>query len=137
MEDTRQQWLAQVRTGHPAGEFGHREHLLLAWLVLDATTSAADAQDEVSRIIRRIATAQGVPQRYNRTVTDAWVRIVAHCRADAGGSPAATDFDALLATYPWLLDKRALLKHYTSRTLASEQARREWVDGDVLAVPGG
>ena len=62
-----------------------------------------------------------------------WVRIVAHCRADAG----VTDFDALLAAYPWLLDKRALLKHYSSRTLASEQARREWVDGDVLAVPSG
>ena len=126
-----QDWLAQVRTGHPRGEFGHREHLLLACLVLDQSASLAEAQDEVSRIIRRIATAQGVPQRYNRTVTDAWVRIVAHCRTTSD----ATDFDALLATYPWLLDKRALLKHYTSRTLASELARREFVDGDVLAIP--
>jgi hypothetical protein len=130
-EESRGAWLSQVRTGHPVGEFGHREHLLLAWLVLDEYVDTADAQDEVSLIIRRIATAQGVPQRYNRTVTDAWVRIVAHCRADSG----ATDFGALLAAYPWLLDKRALLKHYTSRTLASDEARREFVDGDVLAVP--
>jgi hypothetical protein len=124
-------WLAQVRTGHPVGAFGHREHLLLAWLILDEYADTDGAQEEVSVIIRRIATAQGVPQRYNRTVTDAWVRIVAHCRADSG----ITEFDALLAAYPWLLDKRALLKHYTSRTLASDEARRGFVDGDVLAVP--
>jgi hypothetical protein len=129
--DPRRSWLAQVRTGHPVGEFGHREHLLLAWLVLDEHVDSVEAQDEVSLVIRRIATAQGVPQRYNRTVTDAWVRIVAHCRARS----KITDFDALLAAYPWLLDKRALLKHYTSRTLASDQARHEFVDGDVLAVP--
>jgi len=71
-----------------------------------------------------------VPQRYNRTVTDAWVRVVAHCRADSG----ATDFDALLAAYPWLLDKRALLKHYTSRTLASEEARRRQMHGAAASL---
>lgn len=127
----RQAWLAHVRTGHPQGEFGHREHLLLAWMVLEESATVDEAQDEVSRIIHRIASAQGVPQRYNRTVTDAWVRIVAHSRTSAG----APDFDATLAHYPWLMDKRALLKHYTSRTLASERARREFVDGDLLAVP--
>ena len=91
----------------------------------------SEAQDRVSDAIRAIASAKGVPQRYNRTVTDAWVRIVAHCRS---AGPAGT-FDDLLATRPWLLDKRLLMRHYTSDTLASERARRAWVEPDVLAIP--
>lgn len=123
-------WLDAVRTGHPPGEFGHRQHLLLAWLVLQASPTTAAAQDEVSHVIRTIADAQGVPQRYNRTVTDAWVRIVAHCRSDGSAT-----FDALLQQHPWLMNKRALLSHFSSRVLASESARREWVEPDLLPIP--
>lgn len=128
-------WLAQVRTGHPPGEFGHREHLLLAWLVLEEAADLSAAQDEVSRIIRAIARAQGVPQRYNRTVTDAWVRIVAHCRQETVGDAGSDGFEAMLQRHPWLLNKRALLSHYSSRRLASESARRAWVEPDLLAIP--
>ena len=123
-------WLDAVKSGHPPGEFGHREHLLLAWLVLEASPDAETAQEQVSHIIRAIANAQGVPQRYNRTVTDAWVRIVAHCRGDATDS-----FDTMLQLFPWLLDKRALLSHFSSRVLASETARREWVEPDLMPIP--
>jgi hypothetical protein len=126
------QWLAAVGTGRPPGPFGHREHLRLAWLALEAAPSTSDAQDRVSDAIRAIAGGMGVPQRYNRTVTDAWVRIVAHCRA-AG---RARTFDELLRDHPWLLDKRLLMRHYTSRTLASDPARRGWVEPDVRPIPG-
>jgi hypothetical protein len=124
-------WLDLVRTGHPPGEFGHREHLLLAWLVLEVSTDVATAQDEVSRIIQRIARAQGVPQRYNRTVTDAWVQIVAHCRAAVGEG----GFEEMLHHHGWLMNKRALLSHYSSRLLASPQARQSWVEPDLLPIP--
>lgn len=125
------EWLHAVRHGHPPGEFGHREHLRLAWLALGESATTDAAQHEVSRIIRALASAQGVPQRYNRTVTDAWVRIVAHCRAQ---NPAA-DFEEMLRAHPFVRDKRALMKHYTSRTLASTSARQRWVEPDVLPIP--
>ena len=123
-------WLDAVRTGHPPGAFGHREHLLVAWLALQASPDISTAQDDVSGIIRTIAHAQGVPQRYNRTVTDAWVRIVAHCRSGGGGT-----FDEMLDRHRWLMNKRALMSHYSSRTLASEPARQSWVEPDLLPIP--
>jgi hypothetical protein len=125
------QWLAAVGAGRPPGPFGHREHLRLAWLALEEAASTSAAQDRVSQVIQTIAGEMGVPQRYNRTVTDAWVRIVAHCRT-VGGAPT---FDDLLHEHPWLLDKRLLMRHYTSRTLASDEARRAWVEPDVLPIP--
>ena len=125
------QWLAAVGTGRPPGRFGHREHLRLAWLALEHEPSTSAAQDRVSDAIRTIATEQGVPQRYNQTVTDAWVQVVAHCRSASQGQ----SFDDLLGAHPWLLDKRLLLRHYTSRTLASEQARRAWVAPDLAPFP--
>jgi hypothetical protein len=124
-------WLAAVSSGHPSGEFGHREHLRLAWLVLEGSESVSAAVGEVSDIIRRIAETQGVPQRYNQTVTCAWVLIVHHVRANHH----VQDFDQLLAAAPWLSDKRLLLRHYRSRTLASTAARISYVPPDLLAIP--
>jgi hypothetical protein len=82
-------------------------------------------------IIQNLAAAQGRPQRYNRTVTDAWVRIVAHCSAKA---PTA-GFDELLSIHPFLTDKRALSRHYTSRILAGASARQSWMEPDLLPIP--
>jgi hypothetical protein len=125
------QWLDAVRRGRPPGGFGHREHLRLAWLALADTGSISEAQGEVSRIIRQFAAVHGVPQKYNQTVTDAWVLIVAHCRA---AQPTA-GFDEMLRARPILMDKRALMRHYTSRTLASAAARESWVEPDVRPIP--
>ncbi|HET7414097.1 MAG TPA: hypothetical protein VFI97_00165, partial [Arthrobacter sp.] len=113
------------------GTFGHREHLRLAWLLLDDTGCPSRAEEEVSRIIERIAITHRKPQRYNRTLTDAWVKIVAHCRNAAGGA----SFEELLMQHPWLFDKRIITRHYTSRRLASTQARRTWVAPDLRPLP--
>jgi hypothetical protein len=124
-------WLAHAEAGHPLGPFGHREHLRLTWLVLDREPSLPLAAERVSATIRRLAQAHGRPQRYNRTVTEAWVRIVAHCRAAGPAEP----FEDMVARHPWLFDKRLLLRHYSSRVLASAQARRVWIAPDVQQIP--
>jgi hypothetical protein len=124
-------WLAHTEAGHPPGPFGHREHLCLTWLVLERESSVDAAAERVSATIRRLAEAHGRPQRYNRTLSEAWVRIVAHCRAASPGEP----FHGMVARYPWLLDKRLLRRHYSSRVLASPQARREWISPDLEPIP--
>ena len=124
-------WLAHAEAGHPRGPFGHREHLRLTWLVLDREPSVDAAAERVSATIRRLAEAHGRPQRYNRTLSEAWVRIVAHCRAASPAEP----FPGMVARYPWLLDKRLLRRHYSSRVLASPQARREWISPDLEPIP--
>ena len=124
-------WLARAEAGKPIGTFGHREHLRLTSLVLDREPNVDVAAERVSATIRRLAQTHGRPQRYNRTVSEAWVRIVAHCRASAPAEP----FDDMVAQYPWLFEKRLLLRHYTSRVLASPHARYEWIAPDLLPIP--
>jgi hypothetical protein len=125
------EWLAAVQSGHPSGHFGHREHLRLSWLSLEAADTVEAASHQVSSAIQRIAATHGAPRKFNHTVTQAWVRIVAHVRSAYG----VRTFDELLEAGPWLFDKRLLLQHYTARTLASARARHSFVPPDVSPIP--
>ena len=124
-------WLAQVESGHPPHGFGHYEHLRLAWLVLDDEPDLDAATERVSRTVLSLAERHGQPQAYNRTITDAWVRILAHCRV---ADPGAT-LDETVQRRPWLLDKRLLTRHYSPRVLASATARTNWVEPDLVPLP--
>src|SRR6516164_7999643 len=115
----------------PGGTFGHREHIRLAYLAV-RRHGADRAADVVSGWIRQLAAYQRAPQKFNATVTRAWTEIVAHHMAIA---PPGTDFAGLAETYPALLDKRLLTRHYTARALASPAARTGWVDPDLAGFP--
>ncbi len=114
--------------GH--GAFGHREHLHLAF---DAVRhhGMPGAVAAVCERIQQIAAYRRAPQKYHRTVSQAWVELVAH---HATAMPTA-GFDDLLHRYPALLDKRLLTRHYRSATLAGERARCEWVAPDLIPFP--
>jgi hypothetical protein len=131
MTDEDARWLGQVRAGSPPDGFAHRDHLKVAWLLLAAHGDLRTAQEDMSAIIRRIAEANGVPQKYHRTVTDAWVAVVAHFR----GADPELGFDDLLTAHPVLLDKEALRRHYSAETLGSDVARRDYVAPDVAPIP--
>jgi hypothetical protein len=131
MDETDRSWLTAVRSGHPPGSFGHREHLRLAWLALEDAGTVDDATREVCACIRAVAATHGAPQKYNHTVTAAWVRIVDHLRTARG----VRTFDELVDSTPWLFDKRLLLRHYSPQTLASEEARRHFVAPDLRPIP--
>ena len=95
----------------PGGAFRHREHIHLAYLAVQR--HGADlAADEVAGWIRHLAAYQRAPQKFNATVTRAWIEIVAHHMAAA---PPGTDFAAFADRYPALLDKRLLTRHYSAR----------------------
>ena len=111
------------------GRFGHREHVHVTWLAV-RRFGTAEAVEVISDGIRRTARYAGAPQKYHATVSRAWVELVA-CHSGTGEE----DFDAFLARYPDLLDKRLLSRFYRSTTLASVAARSGWVEPDLHPIP--
>jgi hypothetical protein len=113
-----------------ADRFGHRQHIHLTWLAVRRYgTEAAVAL--VSEGIQRTARYAGAPQKYHATVSRAWVELVGHHVAADGDENFGTFTDRNAA----LLDKRLLSRHYRAATLATEQARRGWVEPDLRPLP--
>ena len=110
--------------------FGHREHIHLTWLAV-RRHGVGDAIRLVSNGIQQTARYAGAPQKYNETVSRAWVELVAHHTEH----DPAPDFDAFAAGNPALLDKRLLTRFYRSSTLASAAARTGWVAPDLTPFP--
>lgn len=120
--------MGEVMAG--AERFGHRQHVHLTWLAV-RRCGTASAIHLVSDGIQGTARYAGVPQKYNATVSRAWVELVGH---HAGQSDAA-DFGTFTDEHPALLDKKLLSYFYRSSTLASTAARTSWVDPDLAPFP--
>ena len=115
-----------------SARFGHRQHVHLTWLAV-CRYGTATAITLVSEGIQQTARYAGAPQKYHATVSRAWVELVGH-HATAPGSGDG-DFEVFLGQHPALLDKRLLIRHYRSSTLASEEARSGWVEPDLAPFP--
>ena len=114
----------------PSGEFGHREHILLAWRELrEHDRDVALRRIEAS--IRHVAAAHGAPGKYHRTITEAWVALVAHHLEEA----PALGFDEFVERFPALLDRRLLDRHFSRELLAAAPAREGWVAPDLRPLP--
>lgn len=113
-----------------AEHFGHRQHVHVTWLAVRRYGTTA-ATDLVSDGIRGVARYHGTPQKYNATVSRAWVELVGH---HAEHSRAA-DFDAFADQNTALLDKKLLARFYRSSTLAGDAARTGWVEPDLQPFP--
>lgn len=120
--------IREVMTG--ADRFGHRQHVHLTWLAVRRYGTAA-AVGLVSEGIQATARYHGAPQKYNATVSRAWVELVGH-HATAFNAP---DFDTFADLNSVLLDKRLLTRFYRPATLASPAARAGWVEPDVASFP--
>lgn len=109
--------------------FDHRQHVKFAWAVL-VDMPASEAGGFVGSEIRVFASLHA-PGKYHETLTQFWVRLVAHTR-DYG--VVGDDFDEHLARFPILMNKNAQKHHYSPTVLASERARREFVEPDLLPL---
>jgi hypothetical protein len=114
----------------PNGEFGHREHLRLAWRELRDHDRAV-ALTRIETAIRHVAEAHGAPQKYLRTMTEAWAALVGYHLAE---EPVLA-FDEFLARFPGLLDRGLLKRHFSAELLATPAARATWVDPDLRPLP--
>jgi hypothetical protein len=120
--------MGQVMT--TADRFGHRQHVHLTWLAVRryGTTPAVGLISDGIQSVTRYA---GAPQKYNATVSRAWVELVGH-HADQSD---ADDFDTFADQNPALLDKKLLTRFYRSSTLAGTTARTGWVEPDQTPFP--
>jgi hypothetical protein len=114
----------------PGGEFGHREHLRLAWRELREHERAV-ALTRIETAIRHVAEAHGAPGKYHRTITEAWAALVGYHLAEA----PALEFDAFLERFPVLMDGGLLQRHFSPELLATPAARAAWVDPDPRPLP--
>jgi hypothetical protein len=113
-----------------AERFGHRQHVHLTWLAIRRYGTNA-AVDLISGGIQRTARYAGVPQKYNATVSRAWVELVGH----HVGQTDTADFDGFAHQHPALLDKKLLTRFYRPSTLADTRARTGWVEPDLEPFP--
>jgi hypothetical protein len=113
-----------------ADRFAHRQHVHLTYLAVRRYGTAA-AISLVSNGIQGVARYAGAPQKYNATVSRAWVELVAHHTEHSG----AADFDTFAAHNAALFDKRLLTRFYRPATLAAEEARHGWVTPDLAPFP--
>jgi hypothetical protein len=114
----------------PADRFGHREHVRLTWLAVQRHGTAA-AVELISEGIQKTARYAGAPQKYNATVSRAWVELTSHHMRELPGE----SFEQLIGRNPGLLDKKLLTRFYSSRVLASPAARTGWVEPDLSTLP--
>jgi hypothetical protein len=113
-----------------AEQFGHREHVHLTWLAV-RRHGIPRAIDLISEGIQRTARYAGAPQKYNATVSRAWVELIGHHAAESHED----DFAHFADHHPALLDKRLLNRFYYSATLAGPHARQGWVAPDRAPFP--
>jgi len=85
----------------PNAGFRHASHLRVALVYLKESSSVDEAIDRMAATLRRFAASVGQPDKYSQPTTEFWMYQIAAAHAlrpDADG-------DALLAAFPWLLDK--------------------------------
>lgn len=115
----------------PPHLFTHQAHIRMAWLYLHEYGWDVGVT-KITEGIQRYATAQGANRKYHTTITLFWAKLVYHLLID---SPESSSFDCFLKQYPFILDTAIIMRHYTAEVLRSEQARAEWVEPDLVALP--
>lgn len=122
--------LAEALAATPDGRLSHRAHVHLTWLAVHRY-GVPGATELIADGLRRTTRYAGVPQKYNATVSRAWVELVGHHVAERPDP----SFDAFTERVPDLLDKRLLTRFYRPATLASPPARTGWVEPDRRPFP--
>jgi hypothetical protein len=107
--------------------FRHADHVRLACAYLNVCTRA-EALRRLEDGLLAFATAKGVPGKYHRTLTRAWLELVADARRRHAG---ASTGEALLAACPALADAGFIRRFYSEERLASDAAREGWIGPDL------
>ena len=106
-----------------AAEFGHLQHVQVAYEILHKY-SYLEACTKYANAINTIATKAGAPEKFNVTITFAFLSLI----AERIHQPREfSSFDEFLAQNEDLLSKSALSKWYSSEQLQSDFARTHFL----------
>jgi hypothetical protein len=101
-------------------EFDHAAHVRAAYLY-SRSGDLASALAKISRAIKSFADSLGKPDRYNETITVAYLALIRqtlHVSGDSG------DWEGFAQANQGLLERDLLLQFYPRTQLESELARR-------------
>ena len=103
-------------------EFGHRQHLQVAFEMLHKY-AYVDACAKYANTINTLATNAGAPEKFNVTITFAFLSLI----AERIYSDNASSFKEFLAKNEDLLSKGVLNQWYSSQQLESDFARTHFL----------
>lgn len=106
--------------------FGHAEHVQVAYDLL-RKYDFIDAAAIYAKGIRTLAAKAGTPDKFNLTITYAFMSLIAERLA----SSKTSAFEAFIAENPDLMAKTALSQWYPQERLNSALARRIFLLPDV------
>lgn len=110
-----------------APAFRHQDHVQVAFEML-GKYDFVDACARYASTIRAMAESVGVPEKFNATITFAFMSLIAERKSQMDGA----DLDSFLAANPDLLDKNVLKGWYTDERLTSAAARRQFLLPDKI-----
>ncbi len=114
-----------------AEHFDHRGHLRMAWVHL-RHFPPREATQRVCQGVKALAAAFGEPEKYNHTLTEAFMRLM----APRMHGEVANDFERFLAANRELVDdaEGLILRHYSRERLDSVQAKAGWIEPDLEPI---
>lgn len=117
-----------------APAFRHSDHIQVAYALLDRG-DFVKACALYASTIRTMAENVGVPQKFNTTITFAFMSLVAERKEQSN----ARDFASFIESNPDLLDKNILTRWYSKERLTSAAARRRFLlpdqfEGEILCA---
>lgn len=111
--------------------FNHEAHLRLAYVYL-VEHGVARAQEHMRSALLSFIQANGVPaSKFHETLTRAWVLAVSHFMNRA----ASASFAEFASNSQPLLGSKVMLTHYSAETLFLPEARAQFVEPDLEAIP--
>jgi hypothetical protein len=121
--------IARFEDGSLAGqEFHHVEHVRVAYLYL-CRYPVLEALHRFSTSLMNFAARMGAPERYNETITWAFLFLIRDRMARTGGKPSWIEFEANNQDLLNWQD-HVLKKYYNTETLSSDLARRTFLFPD-------
>ncbi len=116
----------------PPSAFNHLGHLRIGWIHF-RRYPAAEAIQRTCAGIERFANHLGAPGKYNRTLSEALMLLMAH----GGAADRGKTWEAFLADNADLVNDALglLARHYTNERLHSETARKTFVPPDLKPLP--
>ena len=119
----------------PEQEWGHREHVRVAFLYLRALPfhSAVTTMRERLIALNRAHRVPLVPERgYHETLTVVWMSLVKAALGDVKTENSSRDF---LEKHPSLLDPDTSLRFYSKARLFSPEAKERFLEPDLAPLP--